>query len=216
MSLALHEARLIGRRVVWPASLVLHAAAVSMFVSLWGPTGGVPLWQATVLQQLAAMDRLAAAVLLTWLSTFVLTDDEDGRRNLADWSALTARPAPSIFRARIAAIVCLAIVFVAVTLPAFFAAAELSAAPGTSLAAEIGAAAGFAVLCLGITAIAAIALDVRVGVWITAMSCAAVAAVAIRALDTTVARAVTPALIGALLLVIAPLGATGRRVSDGR
>jgi len=121
ISLVLHETRLIGRRAAWPAALVLHAAAASMFVSLWGPTGGVPLWAASVLQQLAAMDRLAAAVLLTWLTTFVLADDADGRRSVVDWSALTGRSTRSVFRARIATVFFAALVFVSVTLPAFFA-----------------------------------------------------------------------------------------------
>src|SRR5690348_11005906 len=103
MPLAIHEARVLGRRGMWAAALAAHAMATALFVSLWMPTGGVPLWEASVLQQLAAADRVLMAVLLTWMSTFVLADYDGEGRRLADWSVLTGRPARAILRARIAA-----------------------------------------------------------------------------------------------------------------
>jgi hypothetical protein len=187
-----------------------------LFVALWMPTGGVPLWQASVLQQLAAADRLLIAVLLTWLSTFVLADDEGDGRRLVDWSALTGRAAPSVFRARIAAMAGMALVFIGVALPAFIAAAEVSAAPLSELAAHVAAAAGFACLCLGITSIITVTVRDRVAVWCVAMTVCVLSAVAVRALDTIALRSAVPALAGAILLALAPHALKTSRPADVR
>lgn len=215
ISLAINEVRVAGRRAVWPTAVVLHAAAASMFVALWGPTGGVSLWEASVLQQLASMDRLATAVLLTWLSTFVLADDEGGRRGLIDWSALAGRSPAVILRSRVVAILVLAAVFMCAMIPAFVAAGEVAAAAPGELAGQMGAAFGFACLCVGITAIASIATADRLAVWLTAMLFSLVAAVGVRFFDTTLTRAIAPALAGVVMLAAAPLLVRTRRYSDG-
>ena len=150
IALAVYEARLLGRRGAWAAALALHAIAASSFVALWMPTGGVPLWQASVLQQLAAADRLLLAVLLTWLSTFVFADDEDNGRRVVDWSALTGRTSQSIFRSRIAAMAVMSLILAAVAVPAFVAAAEVSAASMRELAGHVGAGLAFACFCLSL------------------------------------------------------------------
>ena len=215
IKLALHEARMIGRRAIWPAALILHAAAAAMFVGIWGPTGGVPLWQASLLEQLGAMDRLATAVLLTWLSTFVLADDA-GARRLADWSALTGLPAASVLHARIAAMAALTLVFIAVAAPAFVAAGETAAAAPGEVVAHAAMALGFAVFSVGVTAAASVALRDRVAVWCSAMTVCLIAALGVRILPTDLARAITPAIAGLLMLAAAPAGLRSRRFDDGR
>jgi len=110
---------MITRRAIWPAALTIHAAIVSAFVGLWGPTGGVPLWDASTLTQLTAAERVCSAVLLTWLTTFVLTDDDGGGRSMLDWSALTGQPVQRVFIARGILSAILALVFVAVASPPF-------------------------------------------------------------------------------------------------
>ena len=214
IALARHEIRMIGRRAIWPAALILHAAAAALFVGVWGPTGGVPLWQASLLAQLSSMDRLATAVLLTWLATFVLTDDA-GARRLMDWSALTGVPAASVLRARIWAVTALALVFIAVAGPAFVAAGETAAATSGDIAAHVGSALGFAVFATGITAAASVALRNRVAVWCTAMAVCLIAALGVRMLPTDLMRAVTPALAGLAMLAMAPSALRSRRLDDG-
>ena len=215
MSLAIHECRMLGRRAVWPAALVVHAAAASMFVAIWGPSGGVSLWEATVLQQLSAVDRLATAVLLTWLSTFVCSDDEGGARSVLDWSALAARSPQTVFRARIAAIAVLGLIFMSTALPAFVAAGEVSAAPMREVAGQIAAAFGFACLCLGVTSVASVLVHDRVAVWCSAMALCLLAAVGVRLLDTTLLRAAVPAIMGVVLLALAPAGVGDRGRLNG-
>jgi hypothetical protein len=216
ISLVVHEARVLGRRGVWAAALAAHAIAASLFVVLWMPTGGVPLWQASMLQQLAAADRLMLAVLLTWLSTFVLADDEGGGRSAVDWSALTGRPDRSIIRARVAAMAAMSVILVSVALPPFVAAAEVSAAPAGELAGHVLSALGFACFCLGVTSIISVTVRDRVAIWCVAMTACVLAAVAVRALDTIALRSAVPAIAGALLLALAP-NALGRpRPADVR
>lgn len=195
-----HEARMIGRRAVWPAALVLHALTTSLFVILWAPTGGVPLWQASVLPQLAAFDRLAIAAVLTWLSTFVLADDESGARDLVEWSAVCGRPARTILRARMAAISAMALIFLTAAAPAFVAAGEVSAAPLSELAADAGVLFGFACFAIGVTAAIRVAVRDRLAVWCIAMAVCLIAAVGVRMLGTVALRAIAPALTGVILL----------------
>ncbi|TAK15264.1 MAG: hypothetical protein EPO35_07945 [Acidobacteria bacterium] len=213
IAVALHEARMIGRRAIWPAVLILHAAATASFVIVWGPTGGVPLWQASLLEQLTAMDRLAAAALLTWLATAVLTDD--GARRLADWSALAGLPTATVFRARITALVTLSLVFIAVAAPAFVAAGEISAATPRDIARHIGMSLGFSALAAGVTAAASVALRDRVGVWCTAMAVCLIAALGVRMLPTDLMRMLAPAIAGLIMLAAVPSMLRSRRVTDG-
>jgi hypothetical protein len=212
--MATHELRLIGRRAVWPVALVLHAAAASLFVAIWAPTDGVPLWQASVLQQLAAIDRLVIAVVLTWLSMFVLTDDNGGARRMVDWSAITGRSVETVFKSRIVAVALLALIFISVALPAFAAAAEAGGASAGELAAQLAAMAGFAALCVGVSAAAGVAVRNRVAAWYTAMLCCLLTAVAVRLLETTTMRAIVPASIGLLLMFVSPSGVRGRRLHE--
>jgi hypothetical protein len=202
-ALALHETRMICRRGVWPAALTLHALAASLFVSIWGPVGGVSLWDASVLQQLAALDRVISAVVLTWLATFVIADDP--ARTISDWSALTGRSAATVFRARVAALCALTCLFVAVAVPAFVAASDLSAASNLELARQLGAEGAFAVFCVGVTALSAVALDHRVAAWCSAMICCIAAAAGVHAFDTTLLRTVAPAAAGLMFLIVAPM-----------
>ena len=204
MSLAIHEARVLGRRGIWAAALAIHAISASLFVALWMPTGGVPLWQATVLEQLAAADRLLVAALVTWLSTFVLADEETGGRAVTDWSALTGLPARSIVRARIAAAAMMTLVLASVALPAFVAAAGVSAATTTELTGHLGSALGFACFCLGVTSVASVSVRDRVAVWCVSMTVCVLAAVGVRALDGAILRGVAPAVAGVALLALAP------------
>ncbi len=204
--LIVREVHLVTRRAAWPVAIVIHAAAAALFVGVWGPTGGVPLWQSSVVQQLAAVDRLIAAILLTWVATFVLSDDETGVRDLRDWSVLTGRPAREIFRTRIAAALMLSLVFTASAVPAFVAAGEFAAAPAGDVAAHVGAALGFACFALGATTVASAALGNRVAAWTTAMSICVAAAFGIRMLDTLTMRIAVPAVAGLLLMGASPLG----------
>jgi hypothetical protein len=215
-ALLLREARVLSRRGAWPAALLMHAAASGLFVTVWGRTGGVPLWEASLLQQLAAFDRLIAAAVLTWLATYVLADDEGGMRSASDWSALSGRPVRIVFLARVAAAAAMSIVFVVTAAPALAAAGELSAATPGVVAAQLAAALGFACFCLGAAAIAAAAIRDRVGVWCTAMSLSLFAAFAVRALETTLMRGIIPALAGLILALIAPGILETRRLHDGR
>jgi len=212
--LARHEARIIARRGVWPAALVLHALATSLFVVLWAPIGGVPLWQASVLQQLAALDRLLIAVVLTWLTTFVLASDESGARDVIEWSAVCGRPARTVFRARIAAASVMAVVFVAMAVPSFIAAADVSAAPLAELAADAWSALGFACLTIGVTAAIRVAVSDRVAIWSIAMAISCAAALGVRLLDGAALRAVAPAVAGAALLAWAPYAVRAWRPFD--
>jgi hypothetical protein len=216
MSLASHEVRIIGRRAAWPIALAGHAVAMSLFVALWGPTGGIPLWEASLLQQLVVADRIICAVVLTWLVTFILADDEGGGRSLMHWSLLTGKPAVSIFRARVVAAAAITLVFVSTALPVFVAAADISAAPARELTWQIASVAGFACLCAGITAVATAAIGDRVAIWIIAMLLTLLAAAGVQPLDTTVLRAAVPALTGVMLLGLAPSAAKDRRPADGR
>lgn len=202
--LAVHEARMLGRRGVWPAALVMHALATSLFVGLWAQTGGVPLWQASLLQQLAAFDRLVIATVLTWFATVALADDERGGRNLVEWSAVCGRPAPAILRARVAAMAALTLVFLIVAAPAFVAAADISAAGPRELAADAAAVFGFACFALGVTAAARVAVRDRVAVWCIAMAVSGLASVGVRLLASTALRAAAPAVAGIVLLALAP------------
>jgi hypothetical protein len=214
IALGVHEIRVICRRAVWPAALTLHAFAASVFVALWGPTGGVPLWQASVLQQFAAAERLLLAILLTWLATFVLADDAAAGRSAADWGALTGRRVDAVLRARLAALALLTAVLLAVAMPALVAAGDLSAATRGEIARQLGAAAGFACLCVGVTAIAAVAQRDRVAIWCTAMLCSAAAALGVRWFDTELMRAVVPLGAGAAMLALALLAARNRRAAN--
>jgi hypothetical protein len=214
ISLAVNEARMIGRRGAWPAALVLHALATALFVILWAPTGGVPLWQSSVLQQLAAFDRVLTAAVLTWLSTFVLADDEPGGRDLIEWSAVCGRPARTILRARIAAISGLTLVFLTTAAPAFVAAADVSAAPWSELAADAGAALGFACLAVGVTSAIRVTVKDRVAVWCIAMTVCLVAVLGVRMLNTMALRAIAPAIIGGTLLAWAPYAVRGWRLPN--
>jgi hypothetical protein len=215
IGLAIYEARLLGRRGSFAAALAVHALAASLFVMLWMPTGGVPLWEASLLQQLAAADRVLTGALLTWLSTFVFADDEGGMRNAIDWSALTGRSVRSVFRTRIAAMAAMSVVLVAVAVPAFVAAADASAAPINELAGHLGAALGFACFCLGVTSMIAATVRDRVAVWCIAMAVCLAAAVGVRALETAALRALVPALAGAAMLALAPSAVRSSRHADG-
>ena len=205
-ALLTHESRMLTRRAIWPAALTIHAIAVSAFVGIWGPTGGVPLWDASTLSQLTGAERISAAVLLTWLTTFVLTDDDDGRRGMRDWSALTGQPVERVFSARLILAALLALVFVSVSAPAFAGAGASAAARGIDIAAQAGIALGFAIFSVGVTAVAGVALDSRVAVWCTAMVISLVAAVGVQALDTVWLRIAAPAAGGVVLMILALAG----------
>lgn len=206
---ATHEIRMAARRAAWPLALALHAAAASLFVILWGPTGGVPLWEATVLQQLVVVDRIAAAVLLTWLVTFVFADDTPdpaSSRRIADWAALFGYSPAAIFRSRAMAAACAALVFVAVAIPALVAAGALSAATGRDVAAQAGALLGFAWLGVSLTAAMSVAVRDRVGIWCWSMTLTAIAALATRMFDTALTRGAIPAAAGFVILLAASWG----------
>jgi hypothetical protein len=201
MPLAWQEIRTATRRAAWPVAVFGHAAIAALFVVVWGPTGGVPLWQAPVLQQLAAAERVSTAVVLTWLLTYIVTDEKD--RSLADWSALVGRPAKTVFTARLIATMLLTIVLVAGAAPAFAAAGAEAAASSADVALQLSAALSFALFCASITALAAATFKNRVAVWCAAMTTCLVAAVAARFLDTTLLRAVVPAALALVLWSIA-------------
>ena len=211
IALALHEARMLTRRGIWPAALAVHALIASAFVAMWGPTGGVPLWEASTLHQLTAADRIVSALLLTWLATFVLTDDGDGRRRTSDWSALTGRPPQFVYGARLILAIFLALIFVAVVAPAFAAAGASSAATSADAATQLLLAAAFATLSLGITAISSVALKDRVAVWCTAMVVSLIAAIGVQVLEGTGLRVAAPSLVGVLLLLTARVTVNSQR-----
>jgi hypothetical protein len=204
MAMTAHEVRMFGRRAAWPALLLLHALAAALFVGAWGPTGGIPLWRASALDQFVFVERLAAAMFVTWVGTSVLTDDQTGSRSLTDWAALTGRNARAVFQSRILASVVLTLVLVTTGAPGFVAAAESSAAAAGVALTQVAAVYGFALLCLGVTAVIALALRDRVAIWCVAMIVCLVAAAATRSLETTILRAAVPAAAGLLMLVIAP------------
>jgi hypothetical protein len=216
IALALHEIRIATRGPAWPVALVLNALACSLFVAIWGPTGGVPLWRASPLEQLAAVDRVIAAVVLTWFATHLLADDETGARRLVDWSALTGRSTDWVFRARAIAVAILAAVFTVVGTPAFVAAADLSAVSMGALPQHAAAALGFAALCLGVTAIMTVVTSDRIVIWCTAMIACLIAAVGVRLLDTMLLRAAVPAAIGTMLVVAASASMRSRMQLHGR
>ncbi len=213
IALLLHEAQILTRRAIWPVAVTLHAIATAAFVGIWGPTGGVPLWDASVLHQLTAADRILGAVLITWLSTYALSDDD--ARGLLDWSALTGRPVKSVYGARLAVAAVLGVIFTIVAVPAFAAAGEASAATRGDVAAQIGAAIGFALLCVGVTAVANVAVEDRVGVWCTAMALSLIAAVAIQIIDQTWLRIAAPLAAGIALMTMAAAGIRARRAGRG-
>lgn len=211
IALIRHEARMLTRRAMWPVALTLHAFAVSAFVGIWGPLGGVPLWEASTLHQLTAVERIVAAVLLTWLATSLLSDDDDNTRRVTDWSALTGRSVKAVFGARVVLSTLGAVVFMTVAAPAFAAAGASAAATLPDIAAEMGSAAGFSVFCGGVTAVSSVSLRDRVGVWCTAMAISLVAAAAVQQLDTTWLRMAVPAVAGVILLLLAPAGMNTQR-----
>lgn len=212
IALVLHESRMVTRRGVWPAVLVLHAVAASAFVAMWGPTGGVPLWEASSLHQLSAADRILSAVLLTWLTTFVLTDEASGRRRMADWAVLTGRPTQFVYGARIIVAIFLALIFIAAAAPAFAAAGASSAATSGDAATQFFLAAAFAVFALGVTAMASVALNDRVAIWCTAMVVSLVAAVAIQGFTDAWLRLAVPSGCGLLLIVASYVSVTTQRL----
>jgi len=159
---------------------------------------------------------LLIAAVLTWLTTFVLADDEAGERDLIEWSAVCGRPAGTILRARIAASVVLALVFLSVAAPAFVAAGEVSAAPFRELAADAAAMLGFACFAIGVTSAVRVTVRDRVAIWCIAMAVCLVAAVAVRRLDTEAFRDGAPALAGVILLAWAPYAVRGWRSPDVR
>lgn len=211
IALIRHEARMLTRRAMWPVALTLHAFVASAFVGIWGPLGGVPLWDASTLHQLTAVERIVAAVLLTWLATSVLSDDDDDTRRVTDWSALTGRPDKVVFGARVVLSTLGAVVFTTVAAPAFASAGASAAATLTDIVAGMGSAAGFSIFCVGVTAVISVSLRDRVGVWCTAMAISLVAAAAVQQLDTTWLRIAAPAATGVILLLAAPAGMNAQR-----
>lgn len=201
--LVMYETVIAARRTAWPVALALHAAAAVLFLGIWGATGGVPLWRASVLAQLATIDRVVLSVILTWLCGYVLTDGRNGERQLLDWSALTGQTPERVFGARIAAATVLAIVCTSVAAPAFVAAGEAAAIAVGDAASHLGAAFGFALLCVGVTALATVAIANRIVGWSAAMCVCLIAAVGVRVLDTTLLRGVAPTAAGLAAVLLA-------------
>lgn len=216
IALIAHELRLVTRRAAWPAALLVSSGAAALFVAVWGPENGVPLWTASVLQQLTAVTRVLLAVSATWLSTYVLTDDADGGHRLSEWSVATGRSPAALARARVIAAVVLCGLMVIATAPAIVAASQIASASSRAVAGALGGGLGFVLLSVGVTAATAIAQSGRLAVWCTAMAICVAAAAGVGLFDAAVVRAAAPALAGLALLTAAPLAAQVRKSADDR
>jgi hypothetical protein len=177
-SLVLHELRRGMRRAAWPLALGLHLVGVTLFVAVWGPTGGVPLWAAPLLTQLVAADRMLLAVLLTWLVTPLFA--HDAHADLVGWSGVTGISVRSLMASRAIAASLLAIMMVLSGVPIVAAASQISSVPLAGLAGTSLEMLSFSLLAVGLVAAASIAWRRQVAVWCGGMLLTTAAAFAAR------------------------------------
>lgn len=203
-----HELRVATRRAAWPIALGLHLVATTLFIAVWGPTGGVSLWLAPLLSQLVAADRLLLAVLLTWLVTPLFAPGADA--DLIGWSSVTGLPMGRLVASRAAAAVTLAVVLTFTTVPIAVAAAQMSAQPITAVLDASLEMTVFALLVVGLTAGASVVWRHQLAVWCTGMALTVVAAFGVRLLSPGLPRIATCALIAVVGLAAAAGTATHR------
>ena len=199
MTLIVHELRIATRRASWPWAFGLHLTAAALFVAVWGPTNGLPLWSAPMLAQLVAADRLLVAVLLTWLVTPLFAPDRDV--DLLGWSSVAGVSVNRVMAARALAAIVLALVMVAAALPVAVVAGQISAATPGAVAEAVLDMAGFSLLAVGLAAAAALACRGELVVWCTAMALSTAAAFAVRPLPLGPARVAVCVLIAVAAIV---------------
>lgn len=203
-----HDLRVATRRAAWPIALGLHLVAATLFVAVWGPTGGVSLWLAPLLAQWVAADRILVAVLLTWLVTPLFAPGADV--DLVGWSGVTGLPVRRLVVARAAAAMTLAVVLTLSATPITVAAAQMSAQPVAALLAASLEMAVFALLAVGLTAGASVVWRHQLAVWCTGMALTAVAAFGVRLLSPGPPRIATCAVIAIAGIAAAAGTATHR------
>lgn len=161
--LVLHELRRAMRRAAWPLALGLHLCGITLFVAVWGPTGGVPLWAAPLLSQLVAADRILLAVSLTWLITPLFAPDAHG--DLVSWSSVTGLSVRAVMASRAIAASWLAIMMVISGAPVVAAASQMSSVPLDGLAGAWLEMLSFSLLTVGLAAVASIVWRRQIAVW---------------------------------------------------
>lgn len=207
-ALIAHDLRLATRRVAWPLAIGLHAAATTLFVAVWGPTNGVPLWTAPLLSQLVAADRLLLAVLLTWLITPLLAPDHAA--DLTGWSAVTGVSVTRLMLSRAVAAILMALVMVISAAPIIVAAAQVSALDSAVLMLACLEMAAFSLLVVGATALSAVIWRDRLAVWCGSMALTIAAAVVARLVSPAVPRLAVCALVTVIGVTSAVRAARGR------
>ena len=203
MALVLLEAKVAMRRAAWPVALALYAGTGALFLGVWGATSGIPLWRATILDQLAAADRVTMSIVFTWLCGYVLSDGPDGSRQCAEWSALTGRPPETVFRARVGGAAILSFICTVAAVPTSVAAAIESAATASHITAHLAGTAAFGLFCVGTSAIASVAFQRRITAWASAMVAGTIGAVGVHLLHSTAFRIGAPSATGALGILAA-------------
>lgn len=206
-SLIAHDLRVATRQAAWPIALGLHLAGAMLFVTVWGPTNGVPLWSASILTQLVAADRLLLAILLTWLVTPLCAPGPGV--DLTGWASVAGISVSRALASRIAAAGVLAILVTVTLAPVVMVAAEIAGAPVSAAIVALIEMAMFSVAAVGLTAASAAVWQHPLAVWCAGMVTTVIAAFGVRLLASGVTRlaaCVLMAGIGASALV-----ATARR-----
>lgn len=207
-ALIAHDLRLATRRAAWPVAIGLHLATATLFVAVWGPTNGVPIWTAPLLPQLVAADRLLLAVLLTWLVTPLLAPDRAS--DMTGWSGVTGVSVTRLMLSRAAAASLMAIVLVISAAPVVVAAAQVSALDGAAVVSACLEMAAFSLLVVGVTALSAVIWRDRLAVWCCSMALTIAAAVVVRLASPVVPRLTVCALVTVLGVTSAVRAARGR------
>jgi hypothetical protein len=186
MSLIAHDLRVATRQAAWPIALGLHLAGAMLFIFVWGPTNGVPLWSASLLAQLVAADRLLLAVLLTWLVTPLCAPGP--RVDLTGWASVAGVSVSRAMAARIAAAGVLAILITVTLAPVVMIAAEIAAAPMSAAVVSLIEMAIFSLAVVGLTAASAAIWQHPLAVWCAGMATTVIAAFGVRLLAPGIAR----------------------------
>lgn len=200
------ELRRVLRRPAWPVTLVALLATVGTFVTIWGPTHGVPLWTATLLGQTTAAARVALAIFGTWLAAHTVALDTPAAT--ARWRLVTGQRASRIQLARTLAALATVGAAACVVIPALWRAVSISGATDRDLAVATLHTIAFGLTTAALTAAARTFTRSAVGTWSVAMTLALALAVAIRVV------APMPLRLIALATLIVACGIVAMRTPD--
>lgn len=207
-SLIAHDLRVATRQAAFPIAFGLHLAGMVLFVAVWGPTNGVPLWSAPILAQLVAADRLLLGMLLTWLVTPLCAPATDV--DLLGWASVTGMPVSRLIASRAAAAGVLAVLVTISTAPVVMVAAQIAAAPMTAAMMAVVEMMIFAMLAVGLTAASAAIWRHPLAVWCAGMTMTVIAAFGVRLLPSGAIRFAACGIVAAAG-VAAAVGTAQRR-----